>query len=131
MASFEINGNTITSESLFDAHKFEIVKKIPAGFFIWNIGKEMGSDEYIPFCEKLYPQRKKNDPNYYKINDNTLKAIKLSREEVTALRNAAHWGVNCKKEAEKALRNKRKGYISDHKRAEAEKTIGLFKRITA
>lgn len=129
--NFEINGNTITSESLFNTHKFEIVKKIPAGFFVWNIGEEMGSDEYIPLCEKLRPQSKKSDLNYYKINENTLKAIKLSCEEVKALRDAARWGVNSKREAEKALRSKRKGYISSHKRSEAEKTINIFKAITA
>ena len=53
---------------------FEIVEKIPRNFFVWNIGENMGSDEYIPFCEKLHPEDKDN----FEININTLKAIKLS-----------------------------------------------------
>lgn len=60
-----------------------------------------------------------------------LKAIKLSTEEVNALRKAAHWGVNSKATAEKALKSKRKGYISDKRRYHAKKTIEIFDKITA
>ena len=106
---------------------FEIVEKIPAGFFVWNIGENMGTDEYIPICEDLHPEDKDN----YEINASTLKAIRLSREEVETLRGAAHVGIVSKKTAEKALKSKRRGYWSDRKRAEAEKTIDIFKKITA
>lgn len=106
---------------------FEIVEKIPAGFFVWNIGDNMGHDEYIPLCEDLHPEDKDN----YEINTSTLKAIKLRREEVEILREAAHVGIVSKKTAEKALKSKRHGYWSDRKRAEAKKTIDIFKRITA
>ena len=106
---------------------FEIVEKIPTGFFVWNIGENMGTDEYIPICEDLHPEDKDN----YEINPNTVKAIRLSVEEVKALRKAAHVGINSQKTAEKALKSKRRGYWSDRKRAEAEKTIDIFKRITA
>ena len=81
----------------------------------------------IPICEDLHPEDKDN----YEINQNTVKAIKLSVEEVKALRKAASVGINSKKTAEKALKSKRRGYWSDRKRAEAEKTIDIFKRITA
>lgn len=127
MTKFEINGNTITSESLFNTHTFEIVGKIPAGFFVWNIGENMGSDEYIPIAEDLHPEDKEN----YEVNPDTLKAIKLSTEEVRTLRKAAGWGITDKKAAEKALKSKRKGYISNHKREEAGKTIEIFKKISA
>ena len=106
---------------------FEIVEKIPADFFVWNIGENMGSNEYIPLAQDLHPEDKDN----YEINQNTVKAIKLSIEEVKALRKAASVGINSKKTAEKALKSKRRGYWSDMKRAEAEKTIDIFKRITA
>lgn len=106
---------------------FEIVEKIPAGFFVWNIGENMGTDEYIPICEDLHPEDKDN----YEINASTLKAIRLSREEVETLREAAHVGIVSKETAEKALKSKRRGYWSDRKRAEAEKTIDVFKKITA
>lgn len=126
MTKFKINGNTITTESIWNTHTFEIVNKIPAGFFVWNIGENMGNDEYIPLAEALHPEDKEN----YEINQYTLKAIKLSTEEVKALRKAADWGVNSKAIAEKALKSKRKGYFSNHKREEATATIEIFRRIT-
>ena len=106
---------------------FEIVEKIPSGFFIWNIGENMGSDEYIPICEDLHPEDKEN----FEINTNTLKAIKLRPEEVNALRQAASWGVNNKDTAEKALKSKRTSYSADRKRKAATATIEIFNRITA
>lgn len=119
---------TITTKDTFGKiQTYEVVGKIPAGFFVWNIGENMGDDEYIPICEDLHPEDKDN----YEINPNTVKAIKLSVEEVKALRKAAHIGIVSKKTAEKALKSKRRGYWSDRKREEAEKTIEIFKRITA
>ena len=122
------NGRIYTESNLNDRNDiFEIVEKIPSNYFIWNIGKNMGTDEYIPLCEDLHPE----DKDSYDINASTLKAIKLSREEVETLREAAHIGIVSKKTAEKALKSKRRGYWSDRKREEAEKTIDIFKRITA
>lgn len=105
---------------------FEIVEKIPANYFVWNIGENLGTDEYIPLAEALHPEDKDN----YEINRYTLKAIKLSVEEVKLLRYAANFGINSKETAEKALRSKRRGYMSDRKREEAEKTIDIFKSIS-
>ena len=106
---------------------FEIVEKIPAGFFVWNIGDNMGLDEYIPICRDLHPE----DKDSYDIDTKSLKAIKLPIDEVKALREAAACGVNSKKTAEKALRSKRKGYWSDRKRKAANATIEIFNKITA
>lgn len=106
---------------------FEIVEKIPAGFFVWNIGENMGSNEYIPLAQDLHPENK----DCYEINPNTLKALKLQPEEVKALRQAAGWGVNSKTTAEKALKSKRTGYNADRKRKAATATIEIFNRITA
>lgn len=106
---------------------FEIVEKIPAGFFVWNIGENMGSNEYIPLAQDLHPEDKEN----FEINTSTLKAIKLSLEEVNALRHAASWGVNNKNTAEKALKSKRTGYNAERKRKAATATLEIFKRITA
>ena len=106
---------------------FEIVEKIQAGFFVWNIGENMGSNEYIPLAQDLHPEDKES----FEINTNTLKAIKLSPEEVSALRQAANWGVNNKSTAEKALKSKRTGYNADRKRKAATATIEIFNRITA
>ena len=122
------NGKIYTESNLNDRNDvFEIVEKIPIHYFVWNIGENMGTDEYIPICEDLHPENKDN----YEINPNTLKAIKLSAEEVKALRKAASWGVYSMATAEKALRSKRTGYNADRKRKAATATIDIFKRITA
>ena len=119
--------NTITTKDTFGKYQtYEVVEKIPARFFVWNIGENMGSDEYIPLCEDLHPEDKDN----YEINPNTVKAIKLNTNEVMLLRKAAARGVNSKKTAEKALKSKRTGYNADRKRKAASETIEIFKRIT-
>ena len=125
--NFKIEGDKAISETMYNTHIFKIVDKIPTNFFVWNIGENMGHDEYIPLCEDLHPE----DKDDYTINTNTLKTIKLSVEEVKLLRNAAHVGIVSKSTAEKALKSKRKGYWSNRKRVEAEKTIEIFNRITA
>ncbi len=129
MEGFNIIDGKIYNKTCFNEKidVFEIVEKIPAGFFVWNIGENMGSNEYIPLAQDLHPEDKEN----YEINTSTLKAIKLIPEEVNALRHAASWGVNNKANAEKALKSKRTGYNADRKRKEAAATIEIFNRITA
>ena len=117
---------TIESKSMGITDIFEVVEKIPTGFFVWNIGRNMGYDDYIPFCEDLHPEDKSN----YEINRNTLKAVKLDVEEVKILRDAANYGVNNFQSAEKALKSKRKGLVADKKRKFATKTIEIFRKIT-
>lgn len=122
------NGKIYTESELNNRNdSFEIVEKMPSNYFVWNIGENMGTDEYIPICEDLHPE----DNDSYEINTSTLKAIKLNIEDVKALREAAGVGVNSKKTAEKALKSKRRGYWSDRKREQAEKVIDIFNKITA
>ena len=122
------NGKIYTKSDLNNRNdSFEIVEKMPKNFFVWNIGENMGTDEYIPICEDLHPEDKEN----FEINTSTLKAIKLSPEEVNALRQAASWGVNNKATAEKALKSKRTSYNAERKRKAATATLEIFKRITA
>ena len=129
MTVVKIENGKIFCESELCERKdvFEIVEKIPAGFFIWNIGDNMGHDEYIPLCKDLHPEDKEN----FEIDTTVLKAIKLPINEIKALRQAASWGVNSKATAEKALKSKRKGYNADRKRKAAAATIEIFERITA
>ena len=129
MTVLKIENGKIYCESYLCERKdvFEIVEKIPAGFFVWNIGDNMGHDEYIPLCKDLHPEDKED----FEIDSTTLKAIKLSTSEVKALRQAASWGVNSKATAEKALKSKRTSYNADRKRKEAAATIEIFNRITA
>lgn len=105
---------------------FEIVEKIPQGFFVWAIGENMGTHEYIPICEDLHPEDKSN----YEINTATLKAVKVTPDEWEKLNKAVAWGVGNLKQAEKAIKSKRRGYTSDRKRAAAELTIDIFMKIS-
>lgn len=128
MAKLKMEGNKIVVDSQLcenNIHVFEIVEKIPAGFFIWNIGENMGTHEYIPLCEDLHPE----DKDDYSINPETLKAVNVSPDEWEKLNKAASVGVGNLKAAEKALKNKRPGYWSDRKRAAAELAIDIFRRI--
>lgn len=130
MTKIRIENNKIYSESTLCERIdiFEIVEKAPGGFIVWNIGDNMGTDEYIPLATRL--SYNKNDDNYHSINSNNLKAIKLPVEEVKTLREAAHNGISCLVDAEKALKSKRKGYWSDRKREHAKRTIDIFRKIT-
>ena len=127
MAKFKIENGKIYSEKPMseEIDVFEIVEKIPVGFFVWNIGENMGTHEYIPVCEDLHPE----DKDDYSINPATLKAVRVSPEEWEKLNKAGAWGVGNLKQAEKALKSKRRGYTSDRKRAAAELTIEIFRRI--
>ena len=50
------NNKIYSTSSLFEkTDVFEIVEKIPVRFFVWNIGENMGTHEYIPVCEDLHP----------------------------------------------------------------------------
>lgn len=122
---FENNKIYSTSTLCEKTDVLEIVEKIPVGFFVWNIGENMGTHEYIPVCEDLHPEDKDN----FEINLTTLKAVKVAPDEWEKLNKSAHCGVGNLKQAEKALKSKRRGYISDKKRAAAELTIDIFRRI--
>ena len=127
MTKFKIENGKIYSENLMsdEVDVFEIVEKIPVRFFVWIIGENMGTHEYIPVCENLHPENK----NDCSVNPATLKAVKVTPEEWKKLNKAASWGVGNLKQAEKALKSKRHGYTSDRKRAAAELTIEIFRRI--
>ena len=129
MATLKFENNKIYSTSTLCERTdvFEIVDKIPAGFFVWNIGENMGTHEYIPVCEDLHPE----DKNSFEINAATLKAVKVAPDEWIKLDKAAAWGIGNLIQAEKALKSKRHGYTSDRKRAAAELTIEIFRRICA
>lgn len=125
MEFIKIENEKIYSKSFGRMDVFEIVEKIPTNFFIWNIGENMGTHDYIPLCEYLHPENEGDRS----INAATLKAIKVTPDEWEALNKAAAWGVGNLKQAEKALKSKCHGYISDRERAAAELTFEIFRRI--
>lgn len=116
-----VDGTQAISTTLWNSHVFDVVDKVASVYRVWNIGKNMGSDEYIPMCMMLNPC----DPECFDINPNTLKAIRLPKQDVLLLRDAAHYGIDNLEKAEKALAGK-----SQKKRSLAEQTIDLFRKIT-
>lgn len=126
MVNIKIENGKIYSEFFGKTDVFEIVRRIPANFFVWNIGENMGTHDYIPLCEDLHPEDKENS----EINPATLKAVKVTPEEWKKLSDAASVGVNSLQTAAKALKSKRRGYWSDRKRAAAELTIDIFMKIS-
>ena len=121
MAKIEIKDSKIFSENDYRTDVFEIVEKIPENYVIWNIGKNMGTDKYIPICQL----KTKYDVDLF-----SLKAVSVTPEEYEKLQNASSWGVSSLENAEKALKSKRRGYVSDKKRELAALTIDIFKRLT-
>lgn len=59
----------MTRQTISDnQHTFEIVERVPMGYQIWNIGKNM-IDGYLPLCRVI--------PGTFSIEPETLKAIKI------------------------------------------------------
>lgn len=121
MAKIEIKEGKIFSENDYRTDVFEIVEKIPVNYVIWNIGKNMGTNKYIPICQL----KTKYDVDLF-----SLKAVPVTPEEYSKLQDASSWGVSSLENAEKALKSKRHGYISDKKRALAASTIEIFRKIS-
>ena len=106
----------------FGEHQADVVTKIPKGYFVWNIGEHM-PDGYIILCEET------NEP--YHININTLKAIQLSDDEISLLKEAAGYGVTCLAKARKGIKRKKpKSFISKQVKSYSEQTLSIFERIS-
>ena len=109
-------------------NNYEVVDKIPMGFFVWNIGTNMEFDDYIPLCQKAYPYAGKDDTRAYFINPDTLKAIRLPQNEVKALRDAACVGVV---DRESAIRYfKKKNPSAYDRRHVSANVLDIFNRIS-
>ena len=121
MAKIEIKDGKIFSENDYRTDVFEIVEKIPENYVVWNIGENMGTDKYIPICQL----KTKYDVDLF-----SLKAVPVTSEEYKRLQDASSWGVSSLKNAEKALKSKRRGYISDKKRVLAASAIEIFRKIS-
>ena len=102
---------------------FEVVDKIPNGYFVWNI-RPIGEDEdYIPLAQWLKP----NDNEDFYVNLNTLKAIKVGKRDAMIISKATSWGMATKAEAEKAVLGKR---VNKTKRGRAIMALPIYERIS-
>jgi len=78
-----IEGNHVTTydKSLGIIHTYEIVDRVPRGYFIWNIGNH-APDGFVPLCEWLEPGMT--------VNPDTLKAIAHEHAaEITGMASAS------------------------------------------
>lgn len=83
---------------------FELVDKVPRGYFVWNIGKNM-IDGYLPLCRLAYSQP---FPGGRNIEVETLKAIKC--EGAQTILEAIGWGPETPEEMERYIeKHERKG----------------------
>lgn len=105
---------------------FEVVDKIPTGYSIWNISG-IGNGEYAPICETLHPENK----NCYDVNTNTLKAIKLNKEEVEILFKSSMSGDGTLKKAKATLKRVAKTKTMQIRQERARKALSILERITA
>lgn len=121
MAKIEIKDGKIFSENDYRTDVFEIVEKIPENYVVWNIGENMGTDKYIPICQL----KTKYDVDLF-----SLKAVPVMSEEYKSLQDASSWEVSSLENAKKALKSKRRGYISDKKRVLAASAIEIFRKIS-
>ena len=100
--------------------RFEVVNKIPTGYEIWNIGKNM-VEGYIPLAEV----------DDYKVNPETLKAIRIEdAEELDLLRDCASYGVNNLDRCRKALKYQRRGWLKKKQIELAKQAIKYFEELT-
>ena len=113
------NGKILVDNGYGTTYNFEIVKKIPYGFEIWNI-PEIGNGEYIPICQLIN----------YNMNTRTLKAIKLSKNEVAILSKAADAGIKTLAKAKRTLARTAKTAYAKENQRRAEKALPILERIT-
>ena len=93
---FDIDNGVITTESvIFGTEKYKLCSKALERYEVWNIGDNMGSSEYVPFCILK--------PNGYEIDVDTLIAVRMMPSEVRVIRKAASYGVTSLKKAERIV----------------------------
>ena len=118
---------TITTTDRFGRERtYRIVEKMPArNWFVWNIGENMGSEEYIPIARP--------DPTGrpYGIDPNHICAIRLPREDVLLLRKAASAGCESLDLARKEMARKRRSKLSRYLLSDSDlaKVIDVFERL--
>ena len=107
--------NALTKQVL----QIPVIDKIPRGYSVWNIGRNAPSG-YILVCVV----------RNYNILPETLKALKLSNEEIKLIDKAAAWGSCDLASCLKSLKLKGLNYNSIRRRETAAAALPIFRRIT-
>lgn len=105
-----------------DGRTYEVVKKMPKGFVVWNIGVMKGYEEYLPLCETIGKS--------FNVNIKTLKVIKLDTESVKILNRASGYGVDCLRKAKTTLNRVAKSNMMKRKQEFAEMSLPIFEKIS-
>lgn len=124
-ADFIKEGKIYSDNGYGTTHIFEIVESVPACYSVWNIPEICGG-EYIPFCMTVRP----GDKECFDVNINTLKAVKMSKEEVKILQDAAHAGAGSVKKANSVLKRTAKTAYMRQRQERAKKALPILERIT-
>lgn len=119
------NGKIYSDNGCGTTYIFEIVESVPNTYFVWNI-PEICDGEYVPFGMTVRP----NDRECFDVNINTLKAVKMSKEEVKILHSAASCGAGTIKEATRILRRAAKTAYMRERQARAKKALPILEKIT-
>lgn len=119
------NGRIFVNNGYGTIYNFEIVKKVPASYSVWCL-PEICDGEYIPFCMTVQPENK----DCYDVNINTIKAIKVTKEEAAILSEAAHYGAGSLVKAKKLLNRTAKTTYMKNKQEKARKALPILEKIT-
>lgn len=114
--------DTITTKDTWGKEKtYKVAEKIPAGYKVWNIGKNMGHDEYIPVCVV------RSD---FHIVPETLLAVHMEKQEVETLRVAANRGIDCLEAARRISRKVPKNPSEVIRSGLASAALEVFEKYT-
>ena len=103
---------TVTRPLSGVCHEFELVDRIPLGYSVWNIGKNM-ADGYLPLCRLAAIQP---FPGGRNIEADTLKAIKCEGAQLILA--AVGWGPETPKQMEQYIKKNEK---NPHKQFEVKR----------
>lgn len=118
---------TITTVDTFGKRRsYEIVERIPVGFFVWNIGKNVGAPDLIPICERMHPGNKED----FTIRASTVKVIRMNPEKVQIIRKAAGYGIVSVKQARQAISRTPRTKYAARKHELAVKVLEILEPIT-
>lgn len=120
------NGRILVDNGYGTTYDFEIVEKVPADYSVWCFPEILGG-EYTPFCKTVKPDNK----DCFDVDIETLKAVKLSKEENEILHHSAHAGAGNIAKANRLLKRSAKTAYMKQKQERARKALPILERITA
>ena len=100
-------------------HTFKEVKKIPAGYKVWNI-PSIGEG-----CVPLYVSL-----GGFNVDTESLKYIQMTKEEASVLHAASHSGIRTLADVKRTINSQRKSPISEQRKNRAIPALSIFEKYT-